>query len=86
MSMAMKQKMGEKTIIYNTDSLNDGIVKLKYQEHISKDLQEPKSMTTYIEDCWGKIKFSVIKNTGEITGFRPKQERKPGSTKNAKGK
>jgi hypothetical protein len=30
--MAIKQKMGEETKLYNVDSLNDGDVKLKCQE------------------------------------------------------
>jgi protein associated with RNAse G/E len=35
--------MGKKTKIYDTDSLKDGEVKLKYQEDISKDLQESET-------------------------------------------
>jgi hypothetical protein len=44
----MKQKMCNKMKIYNIDSLNDGRVKLKYQEGISKNLQESESMITNI--------------------------------------
>jgi hypothetical protein len=73
--MAMKQKMGEKTELYNVDSLKDGVeVKLKYQEGISKDLQKSEPSSSSAEECWERIKTNVTKNA-EVIGFRPKQER-----------
>jgi hypothetical protein len=43
-------KNWQKMKIYNTDSLKDGEVKLKYQEGISKDVQESESMTSNVEE------------------------------------
>jgi hypothetical protein len=72
--MTKKQKMGEKTKLYNVDSLKDGEVKLKYQEGISKDLQEAELSSSSVEECWERIKTSITKNA-KVIGFRPKQER-----------
>jgi hypothetical protein len=73
--MAMEQKMGEKTELYNVDSLKDGVeVKLKYREGISKDLQESEPSSSSAEECWERIKTSVTKNAEEVIGVRPKQE------------
>jgi hypothetical protein len=69
---AMKQKTGEKTKIYNTDSLKDGEIKLKYQGGISK---KPEPSTSNVEEWWERIKTSITKYVEEVIGFRPKQER-----------